>query len=112
MRSSRAPISAFLMFSLCVPAVALAKDKQKAPEWEFVSDEENVRVFRKEVPGSDVVAFKGVTTTNVSIGKLLAVFKDPNQRQHWVDRYKEHKTFERGTDNELYWIHFKLPWPI
>lgn len=111
-QTSPALKQALLVLTLSLPAVAQAKDQAKGPDWEFVSDEDNVRVFRKEIPGSDVVAFKGVTTTDVSIGKLLAVFREPNQRQYWVDRYLEHKTFERGPQSELYWIHFKLPWPI
>src|SRR5262245_3049902 len=99
--------------SLFVTTSAFAKDEAPAAgDWEFLKNDEGVDVYRKEVPGSDVVAFKGITTTNLPIGKLLAVFKDPNQRKFWVDRYVEHKTFEQTGESELYWIHFHVPWPI
>jgi hypothetical protein len=111
MRRTSALISALLILSVVAPTIALAKDKAKE-DWEPVSNEEGVEVFRKEVEGSDVVAFKGVATADVPIGKLLAVFKDPQQRKFWVDRYVEHKTFTQSGDSETYWIHFHVPWPI
>lgn len=80
--------------------------------WEYIDTDRNVEVFRKEVPGSDVVAFRGITTSNIPIGKLLAVFNDPGERQHWVDRYSEHVTLEKGQYRETYWIHFALPFPV
>lgn len=105
---STALLGTLLSISLLAPAVASAGEG----EWEFLRNDDGVDVFRKEVPGSDVVAFRGVMTADLPIGKILAVFKDPGQRKHWVDRYAEHTTFERGSDTETYWIHFSLPWPI
>lgn len=80
--------------------------------WEYVNTDQGVTVYRKQVEGSDVVAFKGVAYANLPIGKVLAVFKDPEQRKFWVDRYEEHLTLEKGPDTETYWIHFGLPWPV
>jgi hypothetical protein len=94
---------------LFAPELAEAKDTGK---WEYVGTDQNVVVYRKNVEGSDVVAFKGVTYADLPIGKVLAVFKDPDERKNWVDRYKEHVTLEKGEDTETYWIHFGLPWPV
>jgi hypothetical protein len=112
MRQPTALLSAFFIVSLALPATAFAGDEAKKAEWEPVSDEEGVEVFRKEVAGSDVVAFKGVATADLPISKILAIFKDPNERKNWVDRYVEHKTHKQTGDSETYWIHFHVPWPI
>jgi hypothetical protein len=92
------------------PAISFADDAGGG--WEYVTTDDGVVVYRKEVPGSDVVAFKGVTYTELPIGRILAVFQDGGQRPHWVDRYEEHKTLDKGPEWETYWIHFGLPWPV
>jgi len=97
---------------LSLPTVAFAEGTNGGPGWEYVKTDRDVEVYRKEVPGSGVVAFKGVTTANLPIGQLLAVFNDPSERKNWVDRYAEHVTIEKGQYQELYWIHFGLPWPV
>src|SRR5262245_24964103 len=100
----------FAVSSLSAPSIAGANGAVGG--WEYVKTDEGVVIYRKEVEGSDVVAFKGVTYADQPIGKILAIFEDSNQRVHWVDRYKEHTTLETGKYMELYWIHFALPWPV
>jgi START domain-containing protein len=108
-------VSPIILSALCTAALtAVAVPAHGAAEngWEYVTTDSNVVVYRKVVPGSDVVAFRGVTYANLAIGKLLAVFGDGNQRKNWVDRYVEHKTFAKSEGSETYWIHFGLPWPV
>jgi hypothetical protein len=96
------------LFSL-LPATAFAA----AGSWEFIGTIDGVKTWRKEVPGSDVLAFRGEYVANVHMGKLLDVFIDKTQRKHWVDRYDEHRTFENPNKMlEKYWIHFHLPFPV
>lgn len=97
-----------LMFSL-VPALTYAQEGS----WEFVDTIDGVKVWRKQVPGSDLMAFKGEITANVHIGKIISTFLDRDQRKHWVDRFAEQKLLEKsGPMSETYWIHFALPFPI
>ena len=93
--------------TLCVASSALAAS------WEDVGVLNGVHVWRREEPATGVMSFKGEITTDVQIGKLVAVFADRNQRKYWVDRYADSKTIEKpGPLSELYWIKFKLPFPI
>lgn len=97
---------------LCA-ALASAPARAETPDgWEYITTDDGVVVYRKEVPGSDVVAFKGVAYAKVPIGKILAVFKDPAERPFWVDRYEDHKTLDKSENTETYWIHFGVPWPV
>ena len=50
---------------LSLPTVAFAEGTNGGPGWEYVKTDRDVEVYRKEVPGSGVVAFKGVTTANL-----------------------------------------------
>ncbi len=104
-----------LMLAACV-AVAMSCGLLPAMEaqaagWEDEGDNDGVRVYSKEVEGSDVLAFKGVIVTDVHIGKLMSAFLDENQRSKWVDLYGAHKTLIKTDDSQTYWIHFKLPFP-
>lgn len=92
-----------------LPAVAMADEGS----WENIGVFDGVKVWRKQVPGSDLFAFKGEIVANVHIGKIMTTFQDREQRKHWVDRFKEQKMLERPNPlTEVYWIHFALPFPI
>ena len=80
--------------------------------WESLGDIDGVKVWKKELPNSPLLAFRGVVTTDVEIGKIMAVFADPNKRKDWVARYEDDKQLEVGTDYQEYWIHFGTPWPV
>ncbi len=81
--------------------------------WENVGTFDGVKVWRKQVPGSELFAFKGEITANLHIGKIMTTFLDRDQRKFWVDRFAEQKMLEKPNPYaETYWIHFSLPFPI
>lgn len=93
-------------------SVAVAQAAAPGP-WEYVGTNEGVKVWRRSMPGTDLLAFRGEFTAPVHIGKVLSVFLDRNQRQFWVDRYDDSKMLEQPNPmSETYWIKFKLPFPI
>jgi hypothetical protein len=107
-RLFRPLVAALLLVSL-TSTLAWASSKGK---WENIGTSDNVKVSRMQVEGNSVFAFRGETVADVHIAKLVAVFVDPNERKHWVDRYDTHKTLERNERTEIYWIKFKLPFPV
>lgn len=91
----------------------VAAPAQAAGRWEYIGTYDGVRVERKEIPGSDVFAFRGEITTNMHIGKIIATFLDRDKRKAWVDRYEKSKTLAKpGEMEEIYWIAFSLPFPV
>lgn len=84
----------------------------QADEWEDMGVTDGVSVSRMSVEGTSVLAFRGEVVADVHIGRIMQVFLDPDQRQHWVDRYEAHETLERTDTTELYWIRFDLPFPV
>jgi hypothetical protein len=99
---------------MCVAAVmALCIGHADAAKWEYVSGDDGVRVYRKQVKGSNVFAFKGVTTKNIHIGKILEIFNTTSLRKDWVDRFHSTKDLKQvGPNERIYWIRFGLPFPI
>lgn len=103
---------AILTLCLCLSLFATAGFAQEG-SWENIGTFDGVKVWRKQVPGSELFAFKGEITTNLHIGKIMTTFLDRDQRKFWVDRFKEQKMIEKASPmDELYWIHFELPFPM
>ncbi|RDV37276.1 hypothetical protein DV096_14955 [Bradymonadaceae bacterium TMQ3] len=100
-------LTILLMLAFSAPATA-----QQGGNWEALGDSDGVAISRMQVEGSSVFAFRGEIVADVHIGKILTVFADGDQRRHWVDRYDEHGTLDRGELSERYWIRFGLPFPI
>lgn len=83
-----------------------------ASSWEKIDDEEGIRVFRKEVAGSSVVAFRGEATLEAPIEKVLWVLGDNTHRTEWVDRLEKSVVLEKkGPYEYIVYQHFSLPFP-
>lgn len=102
----------FQQLTMFILAATAASPSLAWAGWESLGTYDDVAVSRKEVAGIGVFAFKGVTTADIHIGKILSVFLDRSQRRHWVDRYEAHTTLKAGVNSEVYWIHFGLPFPV
>ena len=107
-RSFRTPIGLFIAALLTLTA-SLAW----AGDWESLGNIQGVNVWRKENAGTNLFSFKGEIVADVSMGKLMAVFLEKNERKYWVDRYADSQTLAKPSPlDETYWIHFKLPMPV
>lgn len=106
-----APLSALTLALTLTLALALpiAPPIAQATPWEPLGEIDGVKTERQTQEGSPLFAFRGEITANLSLDTIAATFADPTQRQHWVNRYAEHKTLHKTKLTEIYWIRFKLP---
>lgn len=103
------------VLSLFVFSVAGASTPSQVSEstWEQISDDDGIIVHRKEVPGSDVVAFKGQTLINAPIGKVAEVLFDTSRKGEWVDRLVEAKNIRTMNKGErIEYNQTAAPWPV
>lgn len=102
------------------PALALAVSllvalpragAQEAPGWESVETQGGIEVLRREVEGSPIVAFKGITVMEAPLDKLLWVLVDNEHKTEWVDMCSESRVVERVDVHEfVIYQRFSLPW--
>ena len=99
-------ITASPAFSAPVPAtVELPKADAS---WELKGDSDGVTVYSKEVPGTDVVAFRGERVVDAPIAKVASVLHDTSRKMEWVHKCAEAKNireigkFERIEYNATY----------
>ena len=83
-----------------------------AEDWESVGEIDGVKVWKKSVEGSGLLAFRGEVTADVSVGQIMAVFTNPKKRKDWVARFRDSKNLETGPGFAEYWIAFNAPFPV
>lgn len=99
-------------------------------DWKFISSEKGVDVYTKKVPGSKLLAFRGVATISMHISDILRPFANLTLAYDWVDMLKYIESFDLDTNIALvtetknvteYFatrngdiVHqfLQLPWPI
>ena len=80
-----ASASALVFLLLCVSAEATLPEAS----WEAMGDRDGIKTFRQEIPGSPVLAFKGIGTIHAPIAKVASVLLDDKRTPEWVDSVKE-----------------------
>lgn len=105
-----AALTALLALSL-QSQLAHARD-WAADGWEFVSESEGIKVFRKNYPNSEVKGVAGETVVNASVGKILWILVDHPHKPDWINRFKEAYTVENiPPSSNIQYSQFNLPFP-
>lgn len=106
--------SSFIKYGLLLGLSLLSQYALAGQGWEMVSDKDGIKVYRKEIPGSDLIAFKGVKLMPAPIAKVAQVLLDPDEgkKKQWVDMIKEFKVLEAGEMENVCYSSYDLPWPL
>jgi hypothetical protein len=90
------------------PAAAPAQAPQ--PTWEKIGDDEGIAVYRREVPGSPIVAFKGEGIIDASILRVSSVIVDSSRATEWIDSLKEARILRQVSETEtIHYDHIGTP---
>jgi hypothetical protein len=95
-----------------LPAAALA-NPPKPPPWEKFDEEDGIAVFRRDVPGSDVVALRGEALVDAPILRVGSVLTDISRATEWIDSLEEAKLLRKISDTEyIKWDHIGTPFVL
>jgi hypothetical protein len=90
-----------------------AQDSNAGGEWKKVGSSEGITVYRKEVPGDPVFAYKGEGTLEAPAGKLISVARDIPRQPEWVNRLEEARVLrEVGPNHRIIYLKVDSPWPV
>jgi hypothetical protein len=82
-------------------------------EWKLEKDEDEIKVYLREVKGSEIKEFKGVTTIKASMDTLLAIVKDTDNFDKWIHQCTEPKVLKAVNFHDTYTRQLNdLPWPV
>src|SRR5450432_275966 len=101
---------ALLVGTLCCGTLVAASSATKAPPWEKFDEDDGIAVFRREVPGSAIIALRGEGVVNAPILRVASVLVDSSRATEWIDSLADTKVVRKLNDNEyIEWDHIVTP---
>jgi hypothetical protein len=99
------------------PAAAVAPAKAApaadSAKWEKIGDSDGIGVYRREVPGSPLIAFKGEGYVNASIIRVASVLVDSNRATEWIDSLTESRIIRQISETEtVHYDHIGTPFVL
>ncbi len=102
---------------ICLYCLMLLSNKAIATDgsdqgWKLIRDENDIRVYMQEVPGSDIVKAMAVTRIHASASVINDILEDVDMRKEWVP-YLLNTTIlkKQSTSERIEYAHFHAPWP-
>lgn len=75
----------WLVLLFALPLYASPSPAQTVP-WEKVNvSDDGITVYKREVPGADVLAFRGVGVIDASVAKVASIIIDTKRAPEWVE---------------------------
>jgi hypothetical protein len=110
MASFRLARRAALCCALLSGTVLGGSSAPKDPPWEKFDEDDGIAVFRREVPGSPIIALRGEGVVNAPILRVASVLVDTARAPEWIDSLAETKIIRKLSDDEcIQWDHIKTP---
>jgi hypothetical protein len=93
----------------CVVLVGGALPVQ-AENWKLMGSERGIEIYRREVPGSGIVALKGSGIVDAPLWKIASILLDTKRAPEWVDSLKESRVLRRlGLNRYVEYNHIAGP---
>jgi len=101
-----------LILSLSVYNTGYCETQNPIIEWEEINDQENVKVYSTEVPGSDILKIKTRTIIKSSISNIQSILDNVAHRKNWIPFLQESSIIEIKSNTEkIEYSLFSAPWP-
>src|SRR4051812_29505478 len=97
---------------LLLPTAVHADDAQSAP-WETVGTDDGIAVYRREMPSSPVIAFKGDGIVDAPLARVASVIIDTTRATEWMDSLILAKPLRKISETEyIEYDHFGTPFVL
>jgi hypothetical protein len=99
----------FRQFVWCALLLCIA-GRAGGEDWKLVGSQRGVEIYRRDVPGSDVVAFKGQGTIEAPLWKVASILLDTKRAPEWAESLKESRVVRRvGPNAYIEYNHLGMP---
>ena len=91
-----------------------SRAQQKQLPWELMGQDEGIRVYKRDVPGSPLGAFKGEAVFNAPMDRVFSAILDRNHKKEWVDMLDDYKqlAYDKAKIEVTEYIRVDVPWPV
>jgi hypothetical protein len=105
LRANKSPIKLLAVAAVVAAAAVFAPGSSSASDssqgsWERLRTEDGISVFRKEIPGSKFVAFRGEGDVDAPILSVASVLVDVPHEKDWIDSVVEARVLHQVTETE------------
>lgn len=82
-------------------------------DWELRKENEGIKVYTKDIKGSDFSAYRGVTTLGQPLSVIIAAIRDISSYPEWMPNASSTRILEeRGDSSIIYYLTTDAPWPV
>ena len=97
-----------LLLLLLIPALTFAQD-----DWKFTKEKDGIKVWTKEVPGSNFKAFRGQAVLNCKLSAVVAVFHDLSGYPNLFPDCSYSELLSMPDEqHHTHYLQFSAPWPV
>lgn len=97
-----------LMFSFF--SQSQAADSQSPTEWQHTGTKNGVKLYKREVPDSDIIQLKGEGVLQAPLWKIAATLLDTKRAKEWIDSMEESRVVEHmGPRTYIEYNHIGTP---
>ena len=84
-----------------------------AQSWDFVKEQDGIKIYTRQEPGKALKSYKGVTDINAPAEKVFALIEDVNNTDWWDKNLNQIKVllYEKYKRAQYYLV-YDLPWPV
>jgi hypothetical protein len=106
-KATFAVLLAFLLFCPCSGVFAAEHP------WELKKNEDGIQVHVRQVDGSAILEYKGVTVVNAGLDKVVRLFEEDARVREWFHQCSESRLIRTNSpeDKVLYFV-IAMPWPV
>jgi len=102
-----------LLLTLSLSHPSFAEDAKPAPDWEQISNDDGVTTFKKEIPNSSKLAFRGTGVLDAGLIRILTVLTDTPRLKEWMENLNQSIILEKPSIAERYvYNETHIPWPL
>ncbi|HMI83827.1 MAG TPA: START domain-containing protein [Polyangiaceae bacterium] len=92
------------------PPASSAVRSNSLPAWEKIGDSDGIVAYRREVPGSPLIAVKGEGVVDASIVRVASVLVDTTRAPEWIDRLVDSRVIREVSETEtIHYDHIGTP---
>jgi len=96
--------------TFCLVVLLAAASLSRADDWKSIGSKDGIEIYRRDVPGSGVVAFKGLGTVDAPLWKVASILLDTKRAPEWADSLVESRVVKRlGTNVYVEYNHIHMP---
>lgn len=94
-------------------APSASGDAAAPPAWEKFDESDGIAVYRRDVPGSRIVALRGEGVVDAPLLRVASVIVDSKRATEWIDSLAEARTLRHVSETEyIEWDHIATPFVL